>query len=419
MVDTHLPLEDRARPLRVLFLDLNSYFASVEQQENPNLRGRPVAVIPVEADSSFVIAASYEAKRYGVKTGTRIGDARRMCPGLVTIKGNHALYSSYHRRVLEVVEGVLPIDEVCSIDEMSFRLLASESTPAAAVELARKMKQALRAGIGECLTCSIGVAPNKFLAKVGTELQKPDGLVVLQQDDLPQRLHVLKITDFPGINRRLAARLNANGIFTTEQMCAASREEMRSAFGSIVGERWWYLLRGYEVDQDRHERRSLGNSHVLPPDLRTDQGCKEVLQRLLHKAASRLRKEELWACSMSIAVGGRRSWKANLRLPATQDSTTLNEYFLNAWEDRDFEGPKSVGVTFSDLRRTESFTPSLFEGTVERSLLSHAIDGVNQKFGKNKVFLAGMHHAKDTAEERIAFAKTELFCEGKGDHDPV
>jgi DNA polymerase-4 len=194
--------------LRYLFLDLNSYFASVEQQEYPELRGKPVAVVPVEADTSFVIAASYEAKKFGVKTLTQIGEAKRLCPELICVMGHHSMYAAYHKRVIEVAETVLPVDEVCSIDEMRFKLLKTESPPDIARGLALKIKAAIREQIGECMTSSIGIAPNSFLAKVGTELQKPDGLVVIEAKDLPDVLHRLDLTGFPGINKRIEVRLN-------------------------------------------------------------------------------------------------------------------------------------------------------------------------------------------------------------------
>lgn len=406
------------RGLRYLFLDLNSYFASVEQQEHPELRGKPVAVVPVEADTSFVIAASYEAKAFGVKTGTKIGDAKQMCPDLICTKGNHSMYAAYHRAVLKVVENVLPIDEVCSIDEMRFRLLGEERQPERATELAHAIKKELREQLGECLTCSIGIASNPFLAKIGTEIQKPDGLVILEATDLPHKLHCLKLTDFTGINIRMKARLNGAGIFTSEDLCRASKTELKQAFQSIIGERWWYMLRGFDVRPDVHSRKSLGHSHVLPPDLRTDKGCREVLQRLLQKAAARLRTEDLWAAEMTVYVSAfTKSWHAKVHMPATQDSVTINEYFLKMWETRDYEKARGVGVTFSSLRNSGEFTPSLFDPTLERSKLSHAVDGVNQKFGKNKVFIAGIDKVKDTADEKIAFNKTWLFSEGKGDYD--
>jgi DNA polymerase-4 len=417
VVDTHLPIELRERPLRYLFLDLNSYFASVEQQEFPELRGKPVAVVPVEADTSFVIAASYEAKRFGVKTLTQIGEAKRLCPELICVKGHHSMYAAYHKRVIEVAETVLPVDAVCSIDEMRFKLLKTESPPEIARELALKMKAAIRDKVGVCLTSSIGIAPNSFLAKVGTELQKPDGLVIIEAKDLPDILHKLDLTGFPGINRRMEVRLNAQGIFTSEQMCAASREHMHRAFGSVIGERWWFLLRGFDLPEQKTHRRSIGHSHVLPPDLRTDQGCRDVLMRLLQKASARLRKENLWTEEMIVAVKGfKKSWSVRIKLPPTQDSVTLNEFFLKEWPAHDFVMAKMVAVTFTKLLEHEHVTPSLFDPTLDRSLLNKAVDSVNQRFGKNKIYIAGMEHAKETAEERIAFGKTELFSEGKDDN---
>lgn len=406
------------RPLRVLFLDLNAYFASVEQQERPELRGTPIAVAPVMADTSFVIAASYEAKKFGIKTGTQIGEARLMCPELVLVDARPPMYVAYHERVIEAAESVLPVDKVSSIDEMSFKLLGTERSPECAVELAHRMKDAIREKVGECMTCSIGIAPNAFLAKVATDMEKPNGLVVIEAKHLPEKLFGLKLTEFAGINKRMEVRLNGAGIFTAEQMCRASRRDLARAFGSIVGERWWYLLRGYDVVGEENSRKSLGHSHVLPPSQRHDEGCREVLLRLLHKAASRLRSEKLFACGMVLHVDAfRKSWSAKIKLPPTQDSVTMTEYFTEAWEGRDFAAPRMVAVTFYDLRPVESVTLSLFDPTLERSHFSAAVDGLNQKFGKNKVFLAGMEHAREAAPERIAFNKTWLFSEGKDDNE--
>jgi len=417
MVDGLLPIETRNRPLSCLFLDFNSYFASCEQQENPDLRDRPIAVCPVMADTSFVIAASYEAKAFGIKTGTMIREAKAMCPDLILVDARHRLYVGYHQRILEIAESVLPIDEVCSVDEMRFSLIGEERNEANAIEIAKKMKRTIREKVGDYMRCSVGIAPNPFLAKVATELQKPDGLVVLKAEDLPHRLHALKLTDFPGINWRMKARLNANGIFTTEQMCAAPKDHMLRAFGSVIGERWWFLLRGYDLGREATKRSSLGHSHVLPPNLRNDQGCREVMLRLLQKASARLRSEDLWAGAMTVYVGGfKRSWHARTRLPATQDTMTLNEHFLELWRKADYDSPRMVGVTFDELRTETEFTPSLFTPTKDRAKLSHAVDRVNKKFGKHSVYLAGMEKVRHTADEKIAFNKTWLFSEGKDDN---
>lgn len=420
MVDINLPIEKQERRLRVLFLDLNSYFASVEQQERPELRGRPIAVAPVMAETSFCIAASYEAKAFGVKCGTMLRDARIMCPGIEIVRARPPVYVKYHDQIIEAAETVLPVAEVCSIDEMRFDLLGTESPPEVATQLALRMKAAIASRVGECMTSSIGIAPNAFLAKVATDMQKPNGLVILEKDDLPHKLHRLKLTDFAGINRKMAARLQAAGIFNAQQMCAASRDELHRAFGSVTGERWWYLLRGYDLGSEKHDQKSLGHSHVLPPELRTDQGCREVLIRLISKASARLRSENLWAGTMAVSVTAfEKGWQSFTHIPPTQDSVAMMEAFLEMWEGRNFVRPRAVGITFLDLRSAQDFTPSLFDPQEDRTQLSHAVDRVNQRFGKNKVFLAAMEGARNTAEERIAFGKTKLFREGRGDHEYV
>jgi impB/mucB/samB family len=148
-----------------LFLDLNAFFASCEQQENPALRGKPVIVVQTLTDSACAIAASYAAKGFGIKTGTLVRDARRLCPAVVPVQANHRLYTDYHDRILKAVDTCLPIEKVMSIDEVACRLMGTERQVPVARELALKIKRALREQVGECLTCSIGIAPNVFSAK--------------------------------------------------------------------------------------------------------------------------------------------------------------------------------------------------------------------------------------------------------------
>jgi len=174
-----MPLNNYAIPallLRWLYVDFNSYFASVEQQLRPELRGKPVAVVPVETDSTCAIAASYEAKAFGVKTGTLIYEAKRLCPGLVCVLARHECYVEFHRRLIGEIEQHIPVTAVCSIDEVACRLMDNEISVERSTEIAQSIKSGIAKNVGPYLRCSIGIAPNRYLAKVGTELQKPDGL---------------------------------------------------------------------------------------------------------------------------------------------------------------------------------------------------------------------------------------------------
>jgi DNA polymerase-4 len=405
------------RPLGVLFLDINAYFATCEQQERPELRGKPIIVVPMDTDSTCAIAASYEAKKFGIKTGTNVGEARRMCSDLIVVPARPPLYVHYHERIIEAANTVLPVDKVCSIDEMHCSLLGKEREPEEAHRVALRMKQALKDKVGDMIKCSIGIAPNTFLAKLGTDMQKPDGLVILEAKDLPGKILGQKLTDFCGINKRMAGRLQGAGIFSVEQLYSKSPAELRAAFGSVMGERWWYLLRGYPLELEINEGKTLSHSHVMHPDQRTDTGCREVLLRLIAKASARLRQKGLWASGMAVSIQGfKKSWRASTRLTASQDTVTFNDEFFRLWETRDFDKPRTVGVVFYDLAVSEQVSLSLFDSTVMRADLNHAVDKVNQKFGKNTIYLAGLENVKDSADEKIAFNKTWLFSEGKDDN---
>lgn len=402
------------RPLRIIFIDLNSFFVSVEQQENPELRGKPVVVVPVLSDTSCVIAASYEAKRLGIQTGTNIGIAKQLCPDLEILLGQHPLYVDYHQRVLKAVESVLPIEKVCSIDEVQFRLIGKEQDPANAILIANQLKSVLWEKVGEVISCSVGIAPNIFLAKMGTKLQKPNGLVLLEKDEIYEKLSPLKLTDFTGINKKMAARLSACGIFNGKDLLDASRKYLLKSFGSITGERWWYELRGYEIASAKTHRRSLGHSHVLPPEFRTIEGSKDVLFRLLHKAVARLHVERLWVKEMHVYLKAKpASWSRKMCFSPTQDQVKLTEILLEMLKTNDLSTPTLVGITFSSLIEETAVTPSLFDSLSDRLKLNLAIDELNQKFGKHTIFPARIKQVKKIAIEKIAFQKTKLLNEGK------
>ena len=402
---------------RWLFLDLNAYFASVEQQENPALRGKPVGVVPVLADSSVLIAASYEAKRFGVNTLTRVGDAKRMCPGIIIIKAGHSNYVDYHNRIVQAVETVLPVDKVLSIDEMRVRLLASEAEPDKAREIALRIKAAIRERVGETLSCSIGVSSNPFLAKIGTEIEKPDGLVLLPPEELESRIGDWRLSQLPGINRRMSVRLNLSGIYTIPQLLAASERDLRIAFGSVIGARWWHLLRGADLPELETKRRSMSHEHVLPPAFRTKQGSYEVMLRLVEKISARLRGDASSARGISFHVRSQTEhWESQIRMAPTHDTLKMIEILRERWHQNQIAEPNKVGVVLYDLMYDNQTTLSLFEQDNSGERLSLAVDKMNMKYGKHRVLPAGLVKAKETASEKIAFQKTSLFSEGLGDH---
>ncbi|MBX3386554.1 MAG: hypothetical protein KF768_08280 [Phycisphaeraceae bacterium] len=419
-------------PVRTLYLDLNSYFASCEQQDRPELRGRPVAVVPVEAETTFVIAASVEAKRFGIKTGTRVSDARRMCPpscdapkGLITVHARPERYVELHHAIFTAVETVLPIERVWSIDEFECKLLGSQQEPDEATRLALACKRAIRTCVGERLTCSIGLAPNRVLGKLASDMQKPDGLVLLRPEDLPGAIERLGVRELAGIGPNMEARLHKFGVRTIGDLLARSERDLRSAWGSVIGAEWYHWLRGRVVSEHAVVTRSIGHEHVLAPDLRTSERARGVLIRLLHKAATRARQKGFVAGEISVAVRGfapgetTGGWGLSARREApkamarallsvpTADTLQLVRIVSGLFDDAiaGLEGipPIKVAVTLGALEPIYSASGSLFDQRPIDSPLGKAMDRINGKFGRHTVYPASMHAAKSSAPMRIAF----------------
>ncbi len=354
--------------LNWLFLDLNSYFASVEQQERPELRGKPVAVVPMETDYTCAIAASYEAKAYGVKTGTKIYEAKKMCPGLRCVLARHHVYVDYHYRIMDEIENHLHIDRVWSIDEVACSLLGRERLRENALALARQIKDGLRRNVGAHIRCSIGLAPTGFLAKVATEMQKPDGLVVIEEQDLPGPLFDLKLTDLPGINVNMERRLNNAGIKTIEQFWNLSPKHARKIWGGVQGERFWMWLHGQDAPAPETKRGIIGHSRVLDPDLRAPDKAKQMARRLTTKAATRLRREEFYATSFTLSVktvDGRR-WAGEARLPPTQDNFSFLKALEELW-NLGVSEPQSFGISESQNLRISEKTLDSYPDEIRNS----------------------------------------------------
>jgi DNA polymerase IV len=417
-----------------LFVDLNSYFASVEQQVRPELRGRPVGVVPTMADTTVCIAASYEAKAFGVKTGTIVADAKRMCPEIVLVEGRHELYTEYHHRVVEAVESCVPVTAVCSIDEMACRLMGRERPLLAAVELGLRVKKRIQEQVGPMLRSSVGLATNRYLAKVASDMEKPDGLVALTLDILPEALRRLTLRDLPGIGARTEKRLNAKGIQTMDQLLALDCEQAGQVWGSVWGERLWHWLRGEDFEMsDTEHLKSISHQHVLAPEMRTAEKAWAVAHKLLHKAAMRLRRHKLWASGIGLAIGfavpraenkpvssfgvPTRGWKGEIRLSECQDNSTLIAALRRLWESRpsggEYDHPYFLGVHLNGLVPDHLHSLNLFdalEGEQSRAKLLETMDELNSKYGVSALAPATMLTAFKAAPTRIAFHSIpELF----------
>ena len=419
-----------------LHVDLNSFFASVEQQIHPEYRGKPVAVVPTFAETTVAIAASYEAKALGIKTGTRVADMKQICPDIILVQGNHSTYAEYSHRIAAAVERCCPVAHTPSIDEMVCQLIGREQQPPRARAIALEIKQAIQDDVGKTLRCSIGMAPNRYLAKIASDMQKPNGLIGLLPSQLPRAIAHLELRDLPGVGARTEAMLNRKGILTMPQLLALDRTGMHALWNSVWGDRLYHWLRGHDTGDDgapvpTELQKSLGHSHVLGPQHRTPGGAWAVAHKLLHKAGMRLRMEKFCAGSLALTVRYQLSredlqrrgdtvkqhtsgikhdgWAMEARFPECQDTLSLLETLTKLWAQQPtgegFGKPFFVGVTLGRLLPENDIQPTLFGDPDNRNELSRTLDKLNLKYGHTTLHFAGMLAARDSAPTRIAFTQ--------------
>ena len=399
--------------LRYLFIDFDSFFASVEQQFRPELRGKPVGIVPSPGvDTTCCIAASYEAKAHGVKTGTGVREARYLCPDITFIQGNHTRYVHTHNKIHKLIHEVIYVDAVLSIDEMYGRLPPRWQSPEIARSKALEIKETLRANIGPHIGASIGIAPNRFLAKLASKLEKPNGLVLLDFTEIPDTLLKMPLSEVTGIGRRIEQRLRTARILTMDDLYQASRRKLHKIWGSIEGDRMWYALRGIELPPVETHRSTVGHSHILPPRLRTFAGAHSVLHRMLQKACRRLRAMDTFTGHLEVQVkfGFEQRWRAEAHSFPTQDCILLGEHLNQLWKKHPGHAPNptKVAVTLSHLTHGGSHTPSLFpqENHPRRIALQEAMDAINKRYGGRTLYYAPAMEAQrcpEAAPMRIAF----------------
>jgi DNA polymerase-4 len=292
--------------------------------------------------------------------------------------------------------------------------MGREREPEAAEKLARDLKRAILTRVGARLRCSIGVAPNRILAKVASDMQKPDGLVILRREELPDRLLGLDLIDLPGVGQKMRARLNAKGVRTMEQLVRMSESEMAAAWESVVGRWWYHMLRGDEFTESATRRRSIGHSQVLAPERRIDDTARAVVIKLLEKAAARARKLGYWSRRLVLAIRylDGRTWGESASFPECNDTLTLVGILVQVWEHRPRGTMLKVGVTLEELSGPGSATGPLFREAQDREGIARAMDRVNARYGRATVFLASTQEVRSSRPGPIAWGSIPEIEEG-------
>lgn len=394
---------------------MDSFFATVEQQARPHLRGRAVGIAPAESPGSTILAASIEAKQFGIGTGTLVGDARALIPGLVILPPDPTKYRVVHRRFRRIMAEYAAVVKPRSVDEVALWLNSNERRPSR--DIAAAIKQRIRAEVGEWLSSSVGIGPNWLLAKTASAIDKPDGLFEIRHDNIRPVLSRLKLTDLCGIAHRLEARFNLAGISSPLDLYDLPPWELKRRLG-IIGYYWHLRLHGYAIDMQDWSTRSLGHSSVIPRPTASPAQLKPLLHKLCFRVGRRLRKEG-WLTgqviiSGSVASDGRHSrnrwgygrWHQSAAMIPHHDGLRLFQQSWRLLSAAPPPGPlRKLAVTTRHLTPTSPEQLPLFVQQQRRQRGLASTDRVNDRWGEYTIHPAGMLGTTQVANDAIAFGQ--------------
>jgi DNA polymerase-4 len=406
----------------IMHIDLNSCFASVEQQANPLLRDKPIAVVHSDAPYGCILAPSVEAKLWGIKTGMNLKEGKDLCPWLIARVADPDKYREVHAKFAKLLDDysdhiipksidefvlTLPVPKGSDLDgcaQPRLDIQRGRSDPIGTI--AAQIKSRIKKEIGDYLRVSIGVSTNQVLAKLASGLHKPDGFDIIDHTNFMDIYDHIPLQELCGINVRNEARLHRVGIFTVRQFYESDIQTLKSAFESILGRYWYTRLRGYEVDDIEFNRRSFGQSYVLPHPMDLSD-WRPILAKLVAKAARRLRKYDCSATAVHLYLrfGDGTSWHAGHQLH--HSIFTDHELLDAALSLQSYDSSKKVkkiAVTFFGLEKDNGQLSCLRDLVKEKSL-AISQDQINDKWGEYTLsygsFLGSTGHVRDA----IAFGK--------------
>jgi DNA polymerase-4 len=385
-----------------MHIDLNSCFASVEQQANPLLRYKPVAVVHTDAPYGCILAPSVEAKLWGVKTGMTLSEGRERCPILLSRQADPPKYREVHHRFATLLSDYAPHPLAKSIDEFVLTLPTNSDQ----AEVVREIKSRIKKEIGDYLRVSVGISTNQNLAKLASGLHKPDGFDVINHTNFLDIYNKIELMDFCGINTRNEARLHKVGVFTPLQFYQASRQTLRSAFQSVLGDYWHARLRGYEVDDVEFQTRSYGQSYVLPHPMDRDEWY-PIMAKLVSKAGRRMRRDGYSASAthISLRYSDHTSYKLGHKLKTSlQSDHDLIAACSSLTLSMTNKKVKKVAVTLFGIGRDDN-QESLFIDKVKEKRLVTALDGLNTRYGDYTISYASLMGSAGHVRDAIAFGK--------------
>ena len=372
-------------PRTVMHIDMNAFFASVEQQANPALRGKPVAVIG-GGGRTVITTASYEARKFGVKTGMAIWEGKRQCPQLIIVIGDNRKYTYTSSRIIEMMKEYTPEVEVFSIDEAWLDVTHSLSIFGTPERIAYLLKSRIKESFG--LTCSIGIAPNKLLAKLASDMQKPDGLTVIRPQDVPRILADLPVKELCGIGRKTERHLSLLGICTCGQLGRYPVDILKRKFG-VVGERLHCMGLGIDDSpvvpaEEAEEVKSVGHSMTLKRDISSRGEIERYLLQLSEMVGRRARRYGVTGRTVHLTIryADLSTFGRQETMPGhISHSDDIYRGALQILNGINLEQPvRLLGVRITGLSCQCEQLP-LFEDERRKAFMVGAMDRVNNRFG--------------------------------------
>lgn len=394
-------------PGTIMHIDLNSCFATIEQQANPLLRGRPIAVAAYDSPNGCIVAPSIEAKQLGVKVGMRVREGKLLCPGLQVLPPDPVKYRIVHLKLKKLLQDYTQQVFPRSIDEFELDLAGYPAYTRGMMVVGREIKQRIKAEIGDHLTVSIGIGPNRFLAKTASNLKKPDGLEEINRENYQAIYQQLVPADLTGIAGRNTRRLNLVGIQSVWDMYTAPFAHLWTAFHSIGAYYWCLRLRGFEIDEVEWGRKSFGNSYALPIAYDKPEDLSPILTKLVEKTGYRLRHHHYACRGIHYAVSFRDGdfWHQgqktkDLLFSSREIYQKIHQLFIRC----PYQKPvRNMAVSVFNLSPKDDLQLDLFGGTIKKENLYLALDEATRRWGRFAVTPARMMGTDNNVVDRIAF----------------
>lgn len=406
-MENPISLPFNSKKPEILHIDLNSCFARIEQQANPKLRGKPIAVAAYTTPSGCIIAPSVEAKTLGIRVGMRVEEGKKIYPGLIVLPPDPWKYRDVHLKMKKVLQAYTDRVIPKSIDEFVLILDDSTSFKKGIVETAIEIKKRIRKEVGDFLLVSVGIAANRFLAKTGAGLHKPDGLDIISKENFWSVYRQLKLTDLCGIKVQNMIRLNNLGIYNVCDFYNASYSCLKAAFESIAGYYWYLRLRGWEIDDIEYGRKSFGNSFAIGKSLTDPEDLGPILSKLSEKTGKRMRRDGFWGKGVHLSLLYRD-------FDFWHKGVTFNEFIYDSRDiyKRAFQllvsAPKrkpvrEIAVSCFHLKKAENMQMSFLIDEEKKKNLVSAIDDINEKWGNFVITPGRMLGTENLVVDRVAF----------------